>query len=225
MWARSRFSVANQDFVGLVPMSPRRQKPLTENGLYRCNRRTDTVRVVPGSRKWTCQMLRDRIFVVWGQGHTRSGSGGTMKRSRHTSLWALAAWLLGASALFESTLVQAADPQLQQAIARGKDHFLHSTFAGRGRVCETCHLGGGMRQGQLPDGRPIPSLLNAAAIFPRISEDDQKLITLADQIRTCIGGALNGNAPAYGSDELNSLVAYVTSLSQGKPIDMGADPK
>ncbi len=132
---------------------------------------------------------------------------------------------LWAVSVMASAPAWAADPQLQQAIAHGKELFFHETFGGRGRVCESCHLGGGTRQGQRPDGEPIPSLSNAAAIFPRISEDDHKLITLADQVRVCVGGALNGHAPAYGSDELNSLVAYVTSLSQGKPIDMGADPK
>ena len=130
-----------------------------------------------------------------------------------------------AGCLLGSAPSRAADPQLQQAIARGGDMFLHNTFGGRGKVCETCHLGGGTRQGRLPDGTPIASLSNAGAIFPRFSEDDHRLITLADQIRTCIGGALNGHPPAYGSDELNSLVVYVTSLSQGKAIDLGADPK
>jgi len=137
----------------------------------------------------------------------------------------LAALVLAATSSLGWAPSDAADPQLQQAISRGHDLFLHNTFGGRGRVCETCHVGGGTRQGRRPDGEPIPSLSNAATIFPRISQDDGRLITLSDQVRVCVGGALNGNPPAYGSDELNSLVAYVTSLSQGKSIDMGADPK
>jgi len=148
-----------------------------------------------------------------------------MRHTGSTKHRIFATLVLGTIALIGSTASRAADSQLQQAIARGSELFQHNTFGGRGRVCETCHLGGGTREGRRPDGAPIPSLSNAAAIFPRISQDDNRLITLADQVRVCIGGALNGNAPAYGSDELNSLVAYVTSLSQGKPIDMGGDPK
>jgi thiosulfate dehydrogenase len=148
-----------------------------------------------------------------------------MKHREHANLWTYATLVLGAIALLGPTVSRAADPQLQQAIARGSELFQHNTFSGRGRVCETCHLGGGAREGRRPDGVPIPSLSNAATIFPRISQDDNRLITLADQVRICIGGALNGKAPDYGSDELNALVAYVTSLAQGKPIDMGGEPK
>jgi thiosulfate dehydrogenase len=119
----------------------------------------------------------------------------------------------------------AADAQLEQAVARGRENFLHNTFGGGGRVCDTCHLGGGTLAGKRPDGVPMPSLSNAAAVFPRISEDDHAIITIADQVRMCVAGAIKGRAPAYGSDELNSLVAYVTSLAQGKSIDMGGAPK
>jgi thiosulfate dehydrogenase len=103
--------------------------------------------------------------------------------------------------------------------------FRTRTFGGQGRVCETCHRGAGTRKGQLPDGEVLPSLSNAAAIFPRIADDQHTLITLADQVRLCVGGAVKGNPPDYGSDELNSLVAYVTSLSQGKAMAMGGAPR
>jgi thiosulfate dehydrogenase len=118
-----------------------------------------------------------------------------------------------------------ADTELQQAIARGKENFFHNPFGGGGRVCNSCHLEGGTQPGQRPDGQPIPSLTNAGAIFPRVRKQDHALITLADQIRGCVAGAIRGNPPEYGSDELNSLVSYVTSLSQGKPIEMGGAPK
>lgn len=149
-----------------------------------------------------------------------------MTRIGHTRGSLLAILVIGAAAsAFAPKTAGAADPQIEQAVAHGGDLFLHNTFGGRGKFCESCHLGGGRKPGRLPDGKPIASLSNAAAIFPRVSEDDGTLITLSDQIRTCVAGALNGKAPAYGSVELNSLVAYVTSLSQGKSIDMGGEPK
>ena len=52
-----------------------------------------------------------------------------------------------------------------------------------------------------------------------------KVIQLSDQIRSCIANAIHGTPPAYGSDKLNALASYVTSLAQGKPIDMGGLPK
>ena len=132
---------------------------------------------------------------------------------------ALAAFLVRAAA-------PAADPQLQKAIARGADAFAHEKFGGSGRVCESCHLGGGLLAGRRPGGVVIPSLANAAAVFPRISGDDgQSVITLSDQVRSCVAGAIRGTPPAYASDKLNSLVAYVTSLSQGKAIEMGGSPR
>ena len=133
-----------------------------------------------------------------------------------TTLFSLAASAVAASV---------ADSQLEKVIAQGKDAFTHNTFNGNGRFCQTCHLSGGMAPGRLPDGKAIPSLANAAAVFPLFKPRQGKVVTLSDQIRNCVGGALEGNPPAYGSDELNALVVYVTSLSQGKAIDMGGKPQ
>ena len=119
----------------------------------------------------------------------------------------------------------ALDAQMDQAVEKGKTLFTHETFGGNGKVCESCHLGGGKAPGKLPNGQAIPSLGNAAAIFPRIRAKDNRLVTLPDQVVSCIGNALQGKAPAYGSEELNALVSYVTSLSQGKQIDMGGKPR
>ncbi len=144
--------------------------------------------------------------------------------SRPTATAALALLALGAG--LAGMPARAVDAELQKAIARGGEAFQHATFgASSGRVCNTCHLGGGMLPGRLPNGKAIPSLTNAAAIFPRVREQDHALITLADQVRSCVGGAIQGQPPEYGSEELNALVSYVTSLSQGKSIDMGGQPK
>jgi thiosulfate dehydrogenase len=129
--------------------------------------------------------------------------------------------LLGACALALPWRAAAIDPALQKAVDRGSELFHHETFNGSGRVCNTCHLEGGTRAGLLPNGEAIPSLRNAATIFPRVRERDHALITLPDQIRGCVAGGLQGKPPEYGSEALNALASYVTSLSQGQPIDMG----
>lgn len=141
-------------------------------------------------------------------------------RNRLFALWGGAA-LLALAPQFAFAM----DPQLEQAVDKGKSMFAHETFGGNGKVCESCHLGGGTQPGKLPNGKAIPSLSNAAAIFPHIRARDNKLVTLPDQVETCIAGGLQGTPPAYGSEELNALVSYVTSLSQGKKIDMGGKPQ
>lgn len=119
----------------------------------------------------------------------------------------------------------AMDAGLEKAVAQGKHLFYKETFGGKGHVCETCHSDGGMKPGKLPNGKMIPSLANAATIFPHIRGRDHKLVTLSDQVHSCIAGGLKGKPPEYGSEDLNALVAYVTSLANGKKIDMGGKPK
>jgi thiosulfate dehydrogenase len=117
------------------------------------------------------------------------------------------------------------DPELDKVVQQGKDLFSHATFDGNGAFCESCHLNGGVGPGRRPDGQAIPSLSNAAVIFPRYKAKAGRVFTLSDQIRGCVGMALQGKAPAYGSDELTALTVYVTSLAQGKPLDMGGKPQ
>ncbi len=118
-----------------------------------------------------------------------------------------------------------ADPELDKAIEHGKQLFLQNTFGGKGRVCQSCHLAGGTKPGQLPNGQAIPSLSNAAAIFPRYNKRIGKVVTLEDQVRNCVMNALEGTPPEYGGEDMNALVSYLTSLSNGKPIEMGGAPK
>lgn len=118
----------------------------------------------------------------------------------------------------------AAPGPLQEAINQGKHMFIHDTFGGDGMTCETCHRAAGMGP-TIVHGHRFPSLANAAAIFPRYNPRAHKVITLEDQIRGCIARGLKGKPPAPGSMAMSSMVAYLTSLSQGKPIDMGGKPK
>lgn len=119
----------------------------------------------------------------------------------------------------------AADDPLQKAVQDGKRLFSHETFGGNGKTCDACHVNGGVGPGKLPNGKAIPSLSNAATIFPRFNPKANKVVTLEDQIRSCVGNALQGTPPVAGSEALTNLVSYVTSLSQGKAIDMGGKPQ
>ena len=126
-------------------------------------------------------------------------------------------------ALFSSTANAALPQQLQEFANNGKNIFTHPTFGGNGKSCESCHQDSGMAMGQLPNGNSVPSLSNAAAIFPRINRRGQ-LVTLEDQIRNCVGGAIQGAPPKYDSEQMRALMVYLTSLAQGKTIDLGGKP-
>ena len=145
--------------------------------------------------------------------------------SRKTA--ALAAALLLGSGLCALGAQQAAatEPQLEKAIQDGKALFVHETFSGNGKTCQSCHVNGGVGLGTLPNGTAIPSLSNAATIYPRFNPKANKVVTLEDELRNCIAGGLQGKPPTYGSEQLTPLLTYVTSLAQGKPLNMGGAPQ
>ena len=140
---------------------------------------------------------------------------------------ALAAALLLGSGLYALGAQQAAatEPQLEKAIQDGKALFVHETFGGNGKTCQSCHVDGGVGPGKLPNGTAIPGLSNAATIYPRFNPKANKVVTLEDQLRNCIAGGLQGKPPTYGSEQLTPLLTYVTSLAQGKPLNMGGAPQ
>jgi thiosulfate dehydrogenase len=130
--------------------------------------------------------------------------------------------ILGALGIQHSA---AAEPQLEKAIQDGKALFLHETFGGNGMTCEACHVNGGVGSGRTAKRSTIPSLSNAATIYPRFDIKQNKVITLEDKIQNCVAGALRGKPPAYGSEQMTQLLVYVTSLAQGKPLNLGGKPE
>ncbi|MEJ2382460.1 MAG: cytochrome C [Gammaproteobacteria bacterium] len=143
--------------------------------------------------------------------------------SRTWSEWMLAS--IGAAALLLAAPSGAYAAPLQQAVAHGREIFAHDTFGGRGLTCNSCHSGLGKTQGHLPNGAAIPSLVKAAAIFPRYKPRLHKVVTLEQQVRGCVAGALGGKPPAYGSRTLVDLIAYLGSLAQGQPVHIGGAPR
>ncbi len=136
------------------------------------------------------------------------------------------ALLLTASFAAVSPVQAAIEGPLAKSVAQGRQIFLHETFGGRGLTCNSCHTGAGLGPTRLP-GRSFqaPSLANAAAVFPRFKPREGKVITLEDEIHGCIQGAIGGKPPTYDSDTMRALTTYITSLSQGKRVDMGGDYK
>ena len=119
----------------------------------------------------------------------------------------------------------AAADALQQAVQDGKQLFMQESFGGKGMHCNSCHRGGGLEPGRLPNGQTIPSLSNAATIFPRFNPRQGRVLTLQDQVHNCVQGALQGTPPVPGSPRMAALISYLTSLSEGKSIHMGGKPQ
>lgn len=120
-------------------------------------------------------------------------------------------------ALLAAGAARAADEgreALDAMAQEGARLFATESFGGSG-TCETCHLEGGRVPGKLPDGHPIPSLVGAAAHFPRYAARRHQVVTLTTQIANCIRGALHGTPPAYDSREMTALETYLASLARG----------
>ncbi len=120
--------------------------------------------------------------------------------------------------------VGATETPLEMAVATGAHLFATATFGGNGRTCETCHKDGGKAPGQLGD-RELPSLLNAAAIYPRFSRGADRVVTLEGQVQSCIKGGLAGTPPELGSPDLVAITAYLGSIAKGQPLEIGGAPK
>ena len=91
-------------------------------------------------------------------------------------------------------------------------------------TCETCHSNGGRTRGHIPGGSSIASLINASTIFPRYREH-HGVVTMAMQIRHCVRAGIHGRAPAYGSQDIVDLEAYLGSLAQGQRMLIGGAPR
>lgn len=120
--------------------------------------------------------------------------------------------------------VQLESGPLSDAVNLGQKLFQSETFGGMGKTCNKCHPDSGKSGSTSPEGKPIPSLNNAATIFPRYHARTDKVFTLSDQIRHCIG-EIKGTPPDYGSEKLAALVTYVSSLAEGQAINLGGRPK
>lgn len=132
---------------------------------------------------------------------------------------------LGVQSLALADVVQLESGPLSGHVQHGQKLFETETYGvANGKTCNTCHPKSGKAGSTLPDGRKVPSLNNGATLFPRFHPRFDKVFTLSDQIRHCVN-EIKGTPPEYGSVNLGDLAAYVTSLSEGKPIDMGGHPQ
>lgn len=116
----------------------------------------------------------------------------------------------------------AVDPkaELEKVIARGRVLFNDPKLGKSGSSCNSCHPNGGTTGGQLM-GMAIPSLKGSAATFPKYKTNAKAVITLQQMNNVCIETIMKGTPLKLDSQDSIALSAYVTSLSNGIPVQVG----
>ncbi len=118
----------------------------------------------------------------------------------------------------------------QQAMELGSNLFNDASLGNNGQTCNSCHPGGGTiggeaeiakKMGHGPYRLPIPSLLGAAARFPKYKVPNDEVITLPMMNNNCIRMFMKGKRLPLNSPESYYLAKYVTSFSNGDVVEVG----
>lgn len=116
---------------------------------------------------------------------------------------------------------------LEEAAEQGAQIFNNDTFGTKQTwvppnafsnhlmTCAACHSNGGKTEGTTPAGQHLPSLIGAAAKYPKYKAKKHEVYTLERQIVHCVRAGIMGKPPAYDSPEMVDLVVYLTQLSKG----------
>jgi thiosulfate dehydrogenase len=122
-------------------------------------------------------------------------------------------------------------------IKYGEELFNSKTHLGtNGLSCASCHPGGGTTGGEAetpmpseltgkPYKLPIPSLIGAAATFPKYKVPNDAVITVGDMANNCIQMFMAAQPLDPKSKEFKALSAYVTSLSNDDKVSVGEVPE
>lgn len=112
-------------------------------------------------------------------------------------------------------------PELQRVIRRGRDLFM-DTQQLRGRYvfndmnCASCHMG----EGRLPFAGPVWA---SVVTLPDFRPKNGHVNNLEERIAGCFSFSMNGQPPAYGSDDMVALTAYFHWLARGVPVYQPGD--
>lgn len=124
----------------------------------------------------------------------------------------------------------------QESIGRGRALFESQSALGvNGQACASCHPGGGTVGGTVatpmpsevtgePYQLPVPSLIGAAAAFPKYKVPNDAVITIGDMANNCIMMFMMAKPLNPMSTEFKDLSAYVTSLADGTEVEVGKMP-
>lgn len=107
-------------------------------------------------------------------------------------------------------------PKMKEAVRRGHDLFvdtqqLYGKNVYNNMNCSSCHMG----EGRLPFAGPI---WPAAVVLPSFRPKNDHVNSLEERIAGCFTYSMNGMPPAYGSDDMLALSAYIQWLATGVPM-------
>lgn len=123
------------------------------------------------------------------------------------------------------------------AISWGEELFNDKkALSTNGQACASCHPGGGTTGGEAetpmpseatgkPYKLPIPTLVGAAATFPKYKVPNDQVIDLTDMQNNCMMMFMAAQPPAKNSKESRALTAYVSSLSNDDKVSVGKVPE
>jgi thiosulfate dehydrogenase len=100
------------------------------------------------------------------------------------------------------------------SVALGKSIF-HDTvqnakaYVGNRLSCNDCHI----NDGTTPQAAP---LIGLPALFPMFSPRANRKISLEDRIEECFVRSENGRPLPYSGKEMNALIDYIDSISEGQ---------
>lgn len=81
-------------------------------------------------------------------------------------------------------------------------------YVGNRLSCNDCHLQGGTQ----PKAAPLAGV---PGLFPLYSERAGRVISFGERVQECFVRSENGTPPPLDSPEMNALLAYIESISQG----------
>jgi thiosulfate dehydrogenase len=104
--------------------------------------------------------------------------------------------------------------QLGEAIVKNTTtHPLSKDYVGNSLNCTSCHLDNGRHS-------KAGTFLGTATAYPAWSPRESRVITLEDRVLNCFMRSCNGTRPPLGSEVSVAVTTYITSLSQGLPLEM-----
>ncbi len=124
-----------------------------------------------------------------------------------------------------------------EAIKMGEKLFNDGkALSTNGQACASCHPGGGSTGGEAetpmaseatgkPYKLPIPTLVGAAATFPKYKVPNDAVVDLTDMQNNCIMMFMAAQPLDKGSVEARALTSYVASLSNDDKVSVGAMPE
>jgi len=124
----------------------------------------------------------------------------------------------------------------KSSVEEGKKLFNDTKLSANGQACASCHPGGGTTGGTVqtpmeseltgkPYEIPVPSLVGAAATFPKFKVPNDEVITISQMANNCIMMFMASKPLPIASHEMVQLTSYLHTLSEGEAVEPGKMPE